>query len=90
MCLAVPGKIVECRSDEAIVDFQGNRLKVSTVLTPQTEVGEWVLVHAGFAISTIDQKDALETWNYLRAVTDEPSDAVGEVGERVNDPGTAA
>jgi len=68
MCLAVPGKIVECGNDEAVVDFQGNRLRISTVLTPETAVGDWVLVHAGFAISTIDEQDALETWEYLRGI----------------------
>jgi hydrogenase expression/formation protein HypC len=78
MCLAVPGKIIACANDEAVVDFQGNRLRVSTILTPQTAVGEWVLVHAGFALSTIEEKDALETWDYLRAMADEPPDASSE------------
>ena len=78
MCLAVPGKIIACANDEAVVDFQGNRLRVSTILTPQTAVGEWVLVHAGFAISTIDEKDALETWDYLHAMTEDPLDAPSE------------
>jgi hydrogenase expression/formation protein HypC len=71
MCLAVPGRIIECDSGEALVDFQGNRLKVSKLLTPEAAVGDWVLVHAGFAISTIEEKDALETWDYLRAISDE-------------------
>jgi hydrogenase expression/formation protein HypC len=65
MCLAVPGKVVECAGEQALVDFQGNRLKVSLVLTPETREGDWVLVHAGFAISQIEEKDALETWSYL-------------------------
>lgn len=66
MCLAVPGKILERTDEEALVDFQGNRLKVNTTLTPEAQVGEWVLVHAGFAISQIAEQDALETWDYLR------------------------
>ena len=66
MCLAVPGKIIECEQDDALVDFQGNRLRISRVLTPEAGPGDWVLVHAGFAISTIDEQDALETWVYLR------------------------
>jgi hydrogenase expression/formation protein HypC len=65
MCLAVPGKILECHADEALVDLQGNRLQVSRVLTPEAKPGDWVLVHAGFAISLIDERDALETWDYL-------------------------
>lgn len=66
MCLAVPGRIVDCREEEAVVDLQGNRLHIRTTLTPGVRVGDWVLVHAGFAITPIDEKDALETWSYLR------------------------
>ncbi len=67
MCLAVPGKIIACDDSAAVVDLQGNRLAISTVLTPEAEVGQWVLVHAGFAITMLDERDALETWDYLRA-----------------------
>jgi hydrogenase expression/formation protein HypC len=70
MCLAVPGKVVEVGEESATVDLQGNRLSVNTVLTPGVRSGQWVLVHAGFAITTIRERDALETWDYLRA-TDE-------------------
>jgi hydrogenase expression/formation protein HypC len=66
MCLAVPGKVIECRGDEAVVDLQGSTLRVSKVLTPEAEVGAWVLVHAGFAIAQLDEREALETWDYLR------------------------
>lgn len=68
MCLAVPAKVVELReAGQATVDLQGNRLAVSVVLTPEALPGDWVLVHAGFAISRIDEADAFETWEYLRA-----------------------
>ncbi len=81
MCLAVPGKVLERRGDEAIVDLQGSRLTISTLLTPDVAVSDWVLIHAGFAITTLDEKDALETWDYLRqALGDDPaliSDAGG-------------
>lgn len=74
MCLAVPGQIVQCDADQALVDLQGNRLRVSKVLTPEAQLGDWVLVHAGFAITTIAPAAALETWEYLRAATgQEPS-----------------
>ena len=68
MCLAVPGKILECHGEGAVVDLQGSHLTISTVLTPETKVGDWVLIHAGFAITQIDEADALETWEYLREV----------------------
>jgi hydrogenase expression/formation protein HypC len=78
MCLAVPGKIVECVDDEAVIDLQGNHVKVSTVLTPGAAVGDWVLAHAGFAISLIAENDALETWEWLRTMSaDLPAGADG-------------
>jgi hydrogenase expression/formation protein HypC len=66
MCLAVPGKILQCDGDEAEVDMQGNRLHISRVLTPDAAPGDWVLVHAGFSISPLEERDALETWEYLK------------------------
>lgn len=65
MCLAVPGRIIECGDDDAVVDFQGNRLRISRALTPEASIGDWVLVHAGFAISTLSESDARATWDYL-------------------------
>jgi hydrogenase expression/formation protein HypC len=76
MCLAVPGKVIEREVDEATVDLQGNRLKVSMVLTPEAVVGDWVLVHAGFAISQLEEHEALQTWDYLRQVLDDPGEVV--------------
>lgn len=76
MCLAVPGKVIERRGDEATIDMQGNRLVVSTLMTPEVGVDDWVLVHAGFAITQLDEQDALETWDYLRqALGDELVDS---------------
>ncbi len=69
MCLAVPGKVIECDGDEAVVDLQGNRLRVSKVLTPDVRAGGWVLVHAGFSISTLDEAEAKETWDYLKELS---------------------
>lgn len=65
MCLAVPGCVIELRGDRALVEFQGNRAEVSCVLTPEAIVGDWVLVHAGFAIARVEERDAFETWSYL-------------------------
>jgi len=65
VCLAVPGRIIERSGNRALVDFHGNRVRVNTILTPEAPVGSWVLVHAGFAISAIDEEDARPTWDYL-------------------------
>jgi hydrogenase expression/formation protein HypC len=81
MCLAVPGKVIECSGDEAVVDLQGNTLRVSKVLTPEVGTGDWVLVHAGFAIAQLDEAEALETWDYLRQVLGDGATEAG-MGER--------
>ena len=66
MCLAVPAQVVDCSGDEATVNLQGNKLKISKIMTPGVARGDWVLVHAGFAIAQLDEADARETWDYLR------------------------
>jgi len=82
MCLAVPAKVVGLAGEAATVDLQGNTLQVSTVLTPEVAVGDWVLVHAGFAITRLDESSALETWDYLRqALGTDQATAGGEQGE---------
>jgi hydrogenase expression/formation protein HypC len=81
MCLAVPGKIVELRDAEpgqpgpqAVVDFQGSRVEASLAMTPEAGIGDWVLVHAGFAITVLDETEAAETFESLNlALGDEPT-----------------
>lgn len=73
MCLAVPGKIVQIQTTDpapatgaiGTVDFQGSRLDVSLAFVPEARVGDWVLVHAGFALNVLDEQEAAETWKYL-------------------------
>ncbi len=72
MCLAVPGKIIECDGDQAVVELQGNKLNVSKVLTPEVQRGDWVLVHAGFAITRLEEEEARETWDYLKMAFEDP------------------
>ena len=66
MCLAVPGQILE-RLDDGLakVDFTGVRRTVSVVFTPEAEPGDWVLVHVGFALATIDEDEAKATLDLL-------------------------
>jgi len=74
MCLAVPGRILSVTEAgdaqgtgrAGVVDFQGSRVEVGLAFTPEARVGEWVLVHAGFALSVLDEAEARETWSYLR------------------------
>jgi hydrogenase expression/formation protein HypC len=79
MCLAVPGKIEAVKNEDglfpsAVVDFQGSRLDVSLSLVPDAGVGDWVLVHAGYAISRLDEAEALETWKYIEEAGLVPND----------------
>lgn len=63
MCLAIPAKIIEIKGDLAKVDFgEGVQREVNITLV-EAKVGEYVLVHAGYAIQVIDQKAAQETLN---------------------------
>ncbi|AGI86173.1 [NiFe] hydrogenase metallocenter assembly protein HypC [Candidatus Methanomethylophilus alvi Mx1201] len=65
MCLAIPGKIVAIDGDDAYIDFGGSK-KTANVSMVDAEVGQWVVVHAGFAIEVMDEDEAQETlklWN---------------------------
>ena len=73
MCLAVLGRLVEVRPPAegdvgrtGVVDFQGSRFAVSLAFTPGAELGDWILVHAGFAINRLDEAEAREIWDVLR------------------------
>jgi hydrogenase expression/formation protein HypC len=71
MCLAVPGRLVEIVDGGDIsfrvgkVDFGGIRKEISLAYVPEAEVGKYVLVHVGFAISVIDEDEAQRVFKYL-------------------------
>ena len=62
MCLAIPARIIELKDDNAVVDAMGNRFKAKTTLLADVKVGDVVLVHAGFAIASVDEEEARKTW----------------------------
>ncbi|HHS50184.1 MAG TPA: HypC/HybG/HupF family hydrogenase formation chaperone [candidate division Zixibacteria bacterium] len=68
MCLAYPGKIVSIEGDSGEIDFGGFTKKVNLMLLPDAKVGDFVLVHAGFAIGTTTEGDAIETLSALKDV----------------------
>ena len=81
MCLAVPGKILEIRDDaQASVDMMGVTRSVSLRLTPDAQAGDFVLVHAGFAIEVIDAEQARETIGILRDLEELEADALAGAG----------
>ena len=66
MCLGIPGRVLERTEDGlAKVDFGGVRRSVSIAFTPDVEPGEWVLVHVGFALAQIDEREAAATLQLL-------------------------
>jgi hydrogenase expression/formation protein HypC len=85
MCLAVPGKVVEITGDGELrmgkVDFSGVQRQACLAYVPEVELGDYVLVHVGFAISRIDEQAAHETLQALAEIG-----ALGEI-EAAEDPG---
>jgi len=69
MCLAVPARIIELQDDNAVVDAMGNRWNIKTTLLPEAKIGDLVLVHAGFAISLVDEEEARKTWELLEQIS---------------------
>ncbi|MBU7018108.1 MAG: HypC/HybG/HupF family hydrogenase formation chaperone [Theionarchaea archaeon] len=61
MCLAIPGKVISIQGTEGTVDFGGVIQKVRIDLIQDLEVGDYVIVHTGFAIERLEEEDALET-----------------------------
>ncbi|HDM78168.1 MAG TPA: HypC/HybG/HupF family hydrogenase formation chaperone [Deltaproteobacteria bacterium] len=70
MCLGIPGKVVSLdrESDVAEVDFGGVKRTVSMHLCPEAEVGDYVLVHVGFAIQKLEEEDALVTLELFKEI----------------------
>ena len=77
MCLAVPGKILNVTGEDFMrcgaVSFGGIVKQVSLAYVPEAKVGDYVIVHVGFAISTVDESEAMQTFEYLKQM--------GELGE---------
>jgi len=70
MCLAIPARVIHIDGDKAQVDFGEGVLRDINITLVETKVGGYVLVHAGYAIETVDEKDALETlrlWSEILA-----------------------
>jgi len=71
MCLAIPGKILNVRNEDTLertgkVDFGGIIKEVNLACVPEAGVGDYVVVHVGFAISKLDEQEALQVFEYLK------------------------
>lgn len=70
MCLGVPGKILEIEKNLAKVDVGGFERQISLDLCPDVSVGDYVLIHTGFAIEKVDEEDAEETLELLKKMAE--------------------
>lgn len=71
MCLGVPGKVVKVIDEwRAEVEISGVVIEVGLQFTPDAQVGEYVLVHTGYAMNKLDENEALETLKLLEEMTD--------------------
>ena len=70
MCLAVPLRLVSVSGTDAVGEVGGIQREVSIMMTPDVKVGDYVIVHAGFAIQVLDQKEAEENLELLRQIGD--------------------
>lgn len=71
MCLGVPGKVVEINESKAIIEVGNIKREVFVHLVPDVKLGEYVLVHAGCAIHTIDEEEALKTLEILKELAED-------------------
>lgn len=78
MCLAIPARLIQCNAEEGTADLHGSRVRVNTVLVPDAVVGDWVLIHAGFAIQRLDAAAARKTWALLDDIAEQADDPPDE------------
>jgi len=69
MCLGIPGRIIEIKGSAAIADVAGTRKEISLRLLDGAGVGDFVIIHAGFAIEKLDTARALETLKLIEGIT---------------------
>jgi hydrogenase expression/formation protein HypC len=84
MCLGIPAEIVEIVDPEAGIakaEISGVRRNVSVALCPEARVGDWVLVHVGFALSLIDEEQARETLALLEQMGEAYEQELREIRE---------
>jgi len=70
MCLAIPALVKSIEGNEADAEIGGISRRVSLLLTPEARVGDYVLLHTGYAISVIDQEEAAETLNIFEQMAE--------------------
>lgn len=70
MCLSVPAKILKIENDEAVVSINGVQTKISLLLVDDISAGEYVLVHAGYALQTLSEEEAMEGLKIIKKLNE--------------------
>lgn len=85
MCLAVPAKVIEKKDMVATVEVEGIRRDISLMLLPEANEGDYILMHAGFAIQVIDEEEVKITTELLKEVlgTNEPASERNETDSSI-------
>ena len=95
MCLGIPGKVVEIRDEGplrmALVDYGGSRKEACLAYLPDVVLGDYVIVHVGFAISQLDEEEATKTLEILRMLDPEGMELeLGSTDDEVAAPSSSA
>ena len=69
MCLAIPAKVVAINGDMATAEMEGISIEACTALLPDVKVGDYILIHAGYALQRLDEDEAKVTLDYLREMS---------------------
>ena len=88
MCLAIPGKLINMSGENPLertgkVDFGGIAKEVSLTCVPEAKIGDYVVVHVGFAISVVDEEEAKKVFEYIKQM-----DEMKELEETGSERGT--
>ena len=71
MCLGIPARVVQIdESQQGKVDYLGTKVKTNFALLEDVKIGDWVIIHAGFAISKMNEEEARETLSLLREIAE--------------------
>lgn len=91
MCLAIPGKIIEKFEDAGLlmgkIDFNGSISEACLAYVPEAEIGQYVYIHAGFAINLLDEEEAqkvFETWKEFEERIQDEDDKIKPLGLQPN------
>lgn len=90
MCLGIPGRVIEIHDEAGLrmgrVDFGGVRKEACLAYAPDVELGDYVIVHVGFAISKVDEEEALRTLELLRSMGDLVQQELATMGPGMSAP----